>query len=165
MVATSQANITWSTTEVVMLGWTVSKQILCNVLECHLVLPLLPSCKNNLPLQWPSNMHSRGTKWTRGEEQGTDLVGLGLPHDLDGGLLGVLPLPVPGLGPYTVASTTILPCAQRAQSWARWSRFPVQVNSQSWFRFCPSARLPPSIIPYHYAPVRGVPECEMKIEA
>jgi len=29
----------------------------------------------------------------------TDLAGLGLPHDLDGGLLGVLPLPGPRLGP------------------------------------------------------------------
>jgi hypothetical protein len=32
MVATSQANITWSMTEVVVLGWTMSKQILCNIL-------------------------------------------------------------------------------------------------------------------------------------
>jgi hypothetical protein len=78
---------------------------------------------------------------------------------------GVLPLTVPGLGPYTADSMTIPPCAHRVQPWARWSRFPMQVNSRSWFGFCPSARLPPSIIPYHYAPVRGVPECEMKVEA
>nr|ACN34395.1 unknown [Zea mays] len=40
-------------------------------LECHLIFPLLPS----------------------------DLAGLGLPHDLDGGLLGVLALPGSRLGP------------------------------------------------------------------
>jgi hypothetical protein len=74
--------------------------MLCNVLLSVISYSLscLPA-KTTRHFSDPVNTRSRGAKRTRGEEQGTDLAGLGLPHDLDGGLLGVLALPSSRLGP------------------------------------------------------------------
>jgi hypothetical protein len=64
MVATSQANITWSTTEVVVLGWTVSKQILCNVLLSVISYSL--SC---LPAKTTRHFSDPVTRTTLGQNE------------------------------------------------------------------------------------------------
>jgi hypothetical protein len=109
------------------------------------------------PLDRRQCTRSRGAKWIREEERGTVPIWpvLGFHTTSMEAFSGFSPFLVPGLGPYTAASTTVSPCAHRAEPWARWSGFPVQENGRSWFGFRPSARLPPSIIPSHSAPGGG----------
>jgi hypothetical protein len=72
-------------------------------LERHLILLLLPPYKQlsiSVNNTYPSLQMQATTDDREVNEKGrTDLAGLGFPYDLDGGLLGVLSLPRPRLGP------------------------------------------------------------------
>jgi hypothetical protein len=57
---------------------------------------------------------------------------------------GFSPFLVPGLGPYTAATTAVPPCSHRADPCARPSGFRVHEYFRSWFAFLPSALSIPS---------------------